>query len=104
MTEKEIMNHLPLTEATYFILASMRSPIHGYRIMQQVEVLSQGTVRVGAGTLYGVLSSLEKGKLIRMVAEEERRKIYQITSVGLQVLEKQKERYEIMVSAFHFQQ
>lgn len=100
MTEKELTKHLPLTEATYFILASTRRPIHGYLIMQQIELLSRGSVHVGAGTLYGALSTLEKSKMIRMVAEEERRKIYQITEFGLQILEKQKERYEIMVSAF----
>jgi DNA-binding PadR family transcriptional regulator len=88
--------YLPLTEATYYIMLSLIEPLHGYGVMQKVEMISQGTVKVGAGTLYGAFSNLEKEKLIAKVSEEERRKCYALTAKGKQVLLGQIERLEIM--------
>lgn len=88
--------YLPLTEATYYIMLSLVEPLHGYGVMQKVEEISLGTVKVGPGTLYGVFSNLEKEALIVKVAEEERRKCYTLTPKGRQVLLKQIERLEIM--------
>ena len=42
---------IALTESTYYILLSLISPQHGYGIMQQVEEMSGGRVRLAAGTL-----------------------------------------------------
>ena len=54
--------HVALTESTYYILLSLYRPQHGYGIMQQTERLSQGRVRLAAGTLYGALNALcERG-------------------------------------------
>ena len=51
-----------LTEAVYYILLSLLQPMHGYGIMQNTEALSEGRVRLAAGTLYGALNTLlEKG-------------------------------------------
>lgn len=88
--------YLPLTEATYYIMLSLVEPLHGYGVMQKVKEISQGTVKVGPGTLYGVLSTLEKEGLILKVKEEERRKCYSLTPKGQQVLIGQIERLEIM--------
>lgn len=88
--------YLPLTEATYYILLSLVEPMHGYGVMQKVEALSEGTVKVGPGTLYGAFSTLEQEKLIAMVRQEERRKSYQLTEKGRQVLRGQIERLEVM--------
>jgi DNA-binding PadR family transcriptional regulator len=89
-------NYLPLTEATTYIMLALVKPLHGYGIMQQVESLSEGTVALGPGTLYGVLTSLEKERLIVKIREEERRKVYSLTPAGLAVLRAQLERLEIM--------
>ncbi len=88
--------YLPLTEATYYIMLSLMEPLHGYGVMQKVEEISQGTVKVGPGTLYGVFSNLEKEGLIVKVKEEDRRKSYALTQKGRQVLMTQIERLEIM--------
>jgi DNA-binding PadR family transcriptional regulator len=96
MIDKDVHKYLPLTEATYYIMLSLIEPLHGYGVMQRVEEISQGTVKVGPGTLYGAFSTLEKEKLIRKVKEEERRKCYALTSKGKQVLLQQIERLEIM--------
>lgn len=92
-----IEKQLPLTEATFYILVALLEPQHGYAVMQDVEVMSEGTVNLGPGTLYGALTTLEKNKLIRKVGEVERRKIYVITDFGQEILESQVERLKVMV-------
>ena len=95
-TDKDPNKYLPLTEATYYIMLSLIEPLHGYGVMQKVEEISQGTVSVGPGTLYGAFSTLEKEKLILKIKEEARRKCYTLTPKGKQVLLSQIERLEIM--------
>ena len=54
-----------LTEAVYYILLSLMQPMHGYGIMQNVEHLSNGRVKLAAGTLYRAISPLiEKGWIV----------------------------------------
>ena len=67
MAEKDIIKYLPLSEATYYILLALVEPLHGYGIMQKVEGLSEGTVSIGPGTMYGAFTTLEKQGLITMV-------------------------------------
>ena len=88
--------YLPLTESTYYIMLTLIEPLHGYAVMQKVEEISKGTVKVGPGTLYGAFTSLEKEELITKVKEENRRKSYVLTSKGKKVLINQIERLEIM--------
>ena len=95
--EIKIEKYLPLTESTYYILVALREPLHGYGVMQKVERLSEGTVDLGPGTLYGAFQVLEKEGLIVRVGEEERRKIYALTDKGRAVLKEQVNRLEIMV-------
>ena len=97
MTQKTSNKHLPLTEASYYILLALVTPNHGYAVMQEAEVVSQGTVRLAPATIYGALAALETGKLITMVGTEGRRKIYQVTELGKQVLREQIHRYQIML-------
>jgi DNA-binding PadR family transcriptional regulator len=94
---RAISRCLPLTESTYYILLSLVEPLHGYGVMQKVEVLSEDTVKIGPGTLYGAFRALEKEALIAKVGEEERRKIYVLTDKGREVLREQVKRLAIMV-------
>jgi DNA-binding PadR family transcriptional regulator len=94
---KDISKYLPLTEATCYILLSLVEPLHGYGVMQKIEQLSEGTVSVGPGTLYGAFSTLEKDGLIVKVAEEERRKSYTLTPKGKSVLQEHLHRLSILV-------
>jgi DNA-binding PadR family transcriptional regulator len=96
MAEPNITKYLPLTEATYYILLALVEPLHGYGIMQKVEGMSDGTVSIGPGTMYGAFTNLEKEGLIQMVKEEDRRKSYTLTGKGKQVLAEQIRRLEIM--------
>ena len=78
------MANLPLTEAVYYILLSLMEPMHGYGIMQNVEALSGGRVRLAAGTLYGAINTLlERGWITALPgARDSRKKEYQITDLG----------------------
>ena len=83
------MSNTALTEAVYYILLSLMQPMHGYGIMQNVEQLSNGRVKLAAGTLYGAINTLlEKGWIISLTGEKDsRKKEYQITDQGKQTLE-----------------
>ncbi|PKO12102.1 MAG: PadR family transcriptional regulator [Chloroflexi bacterium HGW-Chloroflexi-10] len=94
---KDLSKYLPLTESTFYILAALDGPLHGYAIMQKVEIMSQGTMKLGAGTLYGAFSTLEQEKIINMVGEESRRKIYELTEKGRNLFQMQVERLKIML-------
>ena len=96
MVRDDINKYLPLTESTYYIMLTLIEPLHGYAVMQKVEEISKGTVKVGPGTLYGAFIALEKEGLIVKVKEENRRKSYVLTPKGKKVLINQIERLEIM--------
>ena len=83
--------NLALTETTYYILLALYRPRHGYGIMQQVEELSGGRIRLAAGTLYGALNTMcDKGWIVNLPVEEgSRKKEYKITAVGLAILKKE---------------
>ncbi len=93
---KQDAEYLPLTESTYYIMLALVEPLHGYAVMQKVEQISQGTVKIGPGTLYGAFTSLEKEGLIIKVKEADRRKSFTLTPKGKNVLLSQIERLEIM--------
>ena len=95
------MNDNPvLTESTYYILLSLYTPQHGYGIMQRTETLSGGRVRLAAGTLYGALTSLcDKGWIAPLpVGENSRKKEYQLTEKGLEVLKNELNRLRQLVA------
>lgn len=62
-----------MTEAMYYLLLALLRPAHGYRLMQQVSEASGGRVTMGAGTMYGLLSKLEKEGLIKLQNQDERK-------------------------------
>jgi len=77
-----------LTEAVYYILLSLMEPLHGYGIMQNVDRLSGGRLKLAAGTLYGAISTmLEKGWITALGGSaDSRKKEYVITEAGQAVL------------------
>jgi DNA-binding PadR family transcriptional regulator len=93
---KDYKKYLPLTESTAYILLALRDPLHGYGVMQKVEIMSENTVNIGPGTLYGAFSTLESEGLITKAGEEERRKLYVITTKGQNILKEHIRRIEIL--------
>lgn len=82
---------VPLTEPTYCILAALATPRHGYAVMQWVAEVTAQRVKLGPGTLYGALTSLQTRGFIAAVGEglegNERRKVYGLTATGRALLE-----------------
>ena len=86
--------YVPMTETGFYILLCLQKPNHGYGVVQAVERMTDGEIRLSPGTMYGSLSKMEKDGLIRFVAEEDKRKIYVITELGAEILETEKRRIE----------
>ena len=84
--------YVPMTETGFYILLCLQIPNHGYGVVQMVEKMTDGEIRLSPGTMYGSLSKMEKDKLIQFVREEEKRKLYVITELGNEVLQLEKAR------------
>ena len=86
----------PLTETVYYVLLALHAPLHGYGVMQLVDEMSGGRVKLGAGTLYGALTTLvERGWIVPVAgAVGDRKKEYVITEVGRDVVAAELERLE----------
>jgi DNA-binding PadR family transcriptional regulator len=93
---------LPLTEATFVILAALSAARHGYGIMQVAGEASQSAGRLGPGTLYTALAKLTEQGLIRRAGEsstgDERRKLYELTELGRVVVELESDRLSALAS------
>ena len=79
--------YVPMTETGFYILLCLQEPNHGYGIVQMVKEMTQGDIVLAPGTMYGSLSKMEKDGLIRFLREEEKRKIYEVTDLGREVLD-----------------
>jgi DNA-binding PadR family transcriptional regulator len=89
-----------LTEAVFYILLSLYSPMHGYGIMQNVRELSDDRVNLGAGTLYGAINTLLEKNWIKSIEGEKdsRKKEYKITDLGKSVIRGEMVRLEELIS------
>lgn len=91
--------NLPLTETVYYILLALTEPTHGYVLMQKVEELSDGEVRLAAGTLYGAIENLlKKSFIVSMPSNDPRRKVYAISESGTEILKADCERMTHMIN------
>lgn len=88
-----------LTEAVFYILLSLYTPMHGYGIMQNVRELSSDRVNLGPGTLYGAINTLLGKNWIRAIEGEKdsRKKEYEITDLGKSVVVGEIERLEELI-------
>lgn len=88
-----------LTEVTFYILLALYTPKHGYAVMQFIEEKTGGRLSLGAGTLYGALSSLqEKGWIAPYGDSGDRKKEYLITLQGKKVAENELARLKELVA------
>jgi DNA-binding PadR family transcriptional regulator len=75
-------------DPSLLILTSLADgPKHGYAIMTDIAGFSD--VQMEPGTLYGALSRLERRGWVRPLATHERRRPYEITAAGQEVLSQQ---------------
>jgi len=75
-----------LTPAVLHILLALADgERHGYGIMQEIEVISGGQLKVGPGTLYRSIRQMLEDELIEELDErsdDERRRYYRLTPRG----------------------
>ena len=94
MDERIRRIYVPMTETGFYILFCLQDEMHGYSIGKRVQELTGGAVVISPGTMYGTLSKMEKDGLIAYIREEEKRKFYRITDLGLTILRLEQKRIE----------
>ena len=87
----------PLTQPMFYILLSLREKRHGYEIMQYVEWLTKGRVKIGPGTLYSLLPRFEESSHIEMVSDDNHKKTYLLTELGEKTLRNEIKRLELLL-------
>ena len=75
-----------LTEPMYYILIALMEERCGVDIMEAVDDISRGRVKIGPGTLYALLGRFEKEEMIRETEVIGRKRSYIITEKGLEIL------------------
>jgi DNA-binding PadR family transcriptional regulator len=88
---------MDLRPASYFVLASLLDgPLHGYAISVRARELSDGAVRLSAGTLYGALDRMESRGLVEIDREEtvegRLRRYYRLSGQGREAVVSEAER------------
>lgn len=78
---------MEISPSLFYFLLVLSNPLHGYQIMQEVEKASGGQITMGAGTCYGLIARCQGEKLIELIEEVERKKIYRITTKGRSLLQ-----------------
>ena len=92
-SDDEVQAFLPLPTATLHILMALADEDrHGYAIIQDVEARTGGKLRLSAGTLYrSIQRMLDQGLITEPRTrpapelDDERRRYYRITPLGLAV-------------------
>ena len=98
---------LPLTPAMFHVLLALADgDRHGYGIGVEVDRQTEGAVRLGPGTLYGLIKRLVADGLIVETDErpdpefdDERRRYYRLTDFGRQIACAEAARLERLVRA-----
>jgi DNA-binding PadR family transcriptional regulator len=86
----------------YVLSALAAGPLHGYAIIKAVEELSDGRLKLRAGTLYGALARLQADGVVAFdgTAKEggPERRIFSLTKSGAQLLADELDRLEANVA------
>ena len=107
MTDPSPSDFLPLPVAQLHILLALAAgEKHGYAIMSEVEALTEGAVTMGPGTLYGTVKRMLKSGLVKETDErpdpemdDERRRYYRLTGLGVRILDSEVARMEQLARA-----
>lgn len=99
----------PLTPAVFYILVALATgEKHGYQIMKAVRQDSNGSVKMGNGTLYGSLKRMladglitDAGDRTESDGDDTRRKYYRLTALGQDAVRAEIQRYRDTVAVLH---
>lgn len=108
--KREPEDLLPLTPAVFHILLALAdAERHGYGIMQEIALRTDGKVRMGPGTLYGSIKRMladgliaESGERPDPALDDERRRYYRLTEFGLRVAQAEARRLSELVHVAQF--
>ncbi len=95
--------YIPLSPAALHILLALAGEDrHGYGIMQEIARQSEGSYKLGPGTLYDNLQKLTDQAVVQEVSrrspdDDPRRRYYRLTGLGRAVLATEIERLEGVV-------
>lgn len=91
------------SEAVLLILLSLAErPRHGYALMKDIEILSNGRVRLSTGTLYGALRRLLQDQWIQRFEQADtsrEKQVYRLTAVGRKQLQMELDRMRQLTRA-----
>lgn len=90
-----------LTEQMFYILLCLQNECCGVDIMKAVAELTEQRVTIGPGTLYTLLDSFVSQEMIVETKVENRKKSYIITAAGKEMLEKEHNRINKLISDYH---
>jgi len=104
-SKSDSQNLLPLTPAVFHVLLALAGgELHGYAIMQEVALHTDGQIKMGPGTLYGTVKRLLEARLIEESDErpdpqldDDRRRYYRLTGVGEEAVRAEAQRYAQIV-------
>ncbi len=96
---------ITLTPTIFHILVVLSGgERHGYAILREVQEIAEGKSSLGPTTLYRSIRTMLDGKLIEELDErpdpesnDERRRYYRLTDLGVKVLSDEVERLESLV-------
>ena len=83
-----------LTEQMFYILLCLKDECCGMDIMNRVEQITDGRVRVGPGTLYNLLEQFADADFICQTKVEGRRRSYILTTRGRRILQDEYDRIQ----------
>lgn len=89
-----------LTEQMFYILISLLDECCGVDIMEKVKTMTEGRISVGPGTLYTLLGNFENAGIIVETMVEGRKRSYQITDYGKNLLETEFQRLKTQVADY----
>src|SRR5512141_440219 len=104
-TASDTKTSLRLTPAAFHIMLLLADgEKHSYAIMREVAEHTQGKMRLGPGSLYGTIKRMladgwieESDERPDPKLDDERRRYYRLTGVGIQLVQAEAERLEQLV-------
>jgi DNA-binding PadR family transcriptional regulator len=105
LTAAEVPKLLPLPQAVFQILVALADQDrHGYAIMQDVAVRTNGSLKLSPGTLYGSIKRmLDDGLIVEVEArpsrdeDDERRRYYRVTQFGRDIAQAEADRLTVLL-------
>ncbi len=89
-----------LTEPMFYILLCLKRECCGMDIMEKVNLMTDGRVNIGPGTLYKLLDDFVQSNYIKLTKVEGRRRSYLITPQGSNAVETEYKRMKMLIADY----